>query len=657
MGSELYRREPAFRAEVEACCAVAPAEDPGAVLANFADPPRERVLSPFDVGLTITILHLAQTALWRDRGIEPAATFGVSLGEVAAAHVAGALTRAEAMRVAAAGIMWGTVERRPHVLFAIATTSLEAKRLIRLAPVPMQFIGSNAPDRSLVLATLDVARPAREHLARHADIVLENESGTAYHTPRSAAVVSRLEHYLTDLTPRPARIEAYCASAGGPAAGVPMDRAFWRWMISHPFYIDEAVGRAIGDGFNTVVVLGASATPAGWFTRWSRRRRPIRAFASMEQSQDEAAAWAAAEHGLRSRRWALRRRLPALERPGAARDDEPPRLCRYPEVREALANPAEFSSVAWSEHDQSVLSLDPPHHAAPRAILRELLVPERIAGLEELARTAAVELARAVADEVEVDALARLAMPLAERVMAEMLGLPEDIAAQFAATARDGETEPTLAATVNAIDEAGQDARLVQELAERVGPRAGAQLAALLWVGGTLEPRRAIGSALLVLGRRLSWREALLADAGAIEPFVEEILRLHPPERSLSRDLVAPRTIGGRRRGPGTRVALSLAEANRDEETFADPGEIDLSRPSRHLSFGAGAHRCPGARLGRAQTAAAVSAVLEILPRFELLSPATALRHGPAGSLEELVIVPAPPPELQRLQSTSTETS
>lgn len=97
MGRELYAREPVFRRAVDACRSAIRAErgwDLGEAIASGAvwdDIERTQpALFAVSVGLTALLRH------W---GVEPAAVVGHSLGEVAAAHVAGALTLADAVTV------------------------------------------------------------------------------------------------------------------------------------------------------------------------------------------------------------------------------------------------------------------------------------------------------------------------------------------------------------------------------------------------------------------------------------------------------------------------------------------------------------------------------------------------------------------------------
>ena len=58
--------------------------------------------------------------------------------------------------------------------------------------------------------------------------------------------------------------------------------------------------------------------------------------------------------------------------------------------------------------------------------------------------------------------------------------------------------------------------------------------------------------------------------------------------------------------------------ANHDPEAFQDPDRLSLDRgANRHLSFGWGAHRCPGAHLAQVELRHLVDRLLDG-PPFEL---------------------------------------
>ncbi len=113
-----------------------------------------------------------------------------------------------------------------------------------------------------------------------------------------------------------------------------------------------------------------------------------------------------------------------------------------------------------------------------------------------------------------------------------------------------------------------------------------------------------------------SARDQVLADRGLADAAVEEALRLEPAAAVVDRYARADIALGGAAVRRGDLVTVSLAGANRDPATFADPDRLDLHRPNgrQHLAFAIGPHFCVGAQLARLEAAAALSAVLDQLP-------------------------------------------
>lgn len=98
MGTDAYRQLPVYRAAVDRCT--------DAFVAAGIDSPLDFLVDPVDREWTQIHSQSAQfthavglTSVWQALGIEPDVTLGHSLGEIAAAHVAGAMTLAEAVAV------------------------------------------------------------------------------------------------------------------------------------------------------------------------------------------------------------------------------------------------------------------------------------------------------------------------------------------------------------------------------------------------------------------------------------------------------------------------------------------------------------------------------------------------------------------------------
>jgi cytochrome P450 len=100
---------------------------------------------------------------------------------------------------------------------------------------------------------------------------------------------------------------------------------------------------------------------------------------------------------------------------------------------------------------------------------------------------------------------------------------------------------------------------------------------------------------------------------------VEEVLRMEAPVPIMFRTARADVEIGGQRIRKGDKVCLIFGAAGRDPAVFGDPGRLDLERPHcRHLTFGAGVHRCIGSNLARLQIRVAIQQLVTRLGEFRL---------------------------------------
>jgi cytochrome P450 len=120
-----------------------------------------------------------------------------------------------------------------------------------------------------------------------------------------------------------------------------------------------------------------------------------------------------------------------------------------------------------------------------------------------------------------------------------------------------------------------------------------------------------------------SWLELLensVMRIDSIRDATEELLRYAGPSLAQLRTAAVEISLAGQRIEKGDRVALMLANANRDAEVFSDPNQLDLGRrPNPHLAFGAGAHACIGATLIRRASTVAIAHFMENFANAQLL--------------------------------------
>lgn len=100
---------------------------------------------------------------------------------------------------------------------------------------------------------------------------------------------------------------------------------------------------------------------------------------------------------------------------------------------------------------------------------------------------------------------------------------------------------------------------------------------------------------------------------------VEELLRLEGPFVAIARTAMTDTEIGGRPITQGEKVLIYWASANRDEDEFSDPQRFVVEREgNRHLTFGAGPHRCTGSNLARLNLRLAVHEIVQRLGDIRL---------------------------------------
>jgi hypothetical protein len=140
-----------------------------------------------------------------------------------------------------------------------------------------------------------------------------------------------------------------------------------------------------------------------------------------------------------------------------------------------------------------------------------------------------------------------------------------------------------------------------------------------LLLAGHLTTSALIGTTVLHLLRHPAQWELLCAEPDRIPAAVEEAARYDTALQGFRRITTRPVTLAGTELPAGVDVFVAFGAANRDAERHPSPDAFDITRePGRHLSFGVGAHSCPGARLAREQLHSTLKELTSRLPGLRL---------------------------------------
>jgi cytochrome P450 len=305
---------------------------------------------------------------------------------------------------------------------------------------------------------------------------------------------------------------------------------------------------------------------------------------------------------------------------------------------------AAFDELAELE-GMFVVSLDGDEHARARAIMHRAFTPRKIAELE-LATQRYVDAMLAPLVEQGGGDLKELAYRLPLMIICDLLGVPEsdrELIHEWSSiigrnrSGADPDPRPMMAAHATwrefrgYVGELIADHRratrrsdLVAALMDAEGERMSAEELTVSFVvllfAGHETTTNLIGNGFLELLRNRPQWELLADDPGLAPQATEELLRVVTPVQWTNRVAVADCELAGTRIERGQTVLLMLAAANRDPFVFADPEQLDLTRPDarNHLSLGFARHFCLGASLARLEGTIAFGTLARRFPGVEL---------------------------------------
>ncbi|WP_024806379.1 type I polyketide synthase [Nocardia sp. BMG51109] len=254
MGKQLFTREPAFRAALTACDREIRRNTGWSVIDELhADAERSR-LDEIDVlQPTLFAIQVALAAWWRSVGVVPDAVTGHSMGEVAAAHVAGALELPDAAAVICERArLLRTLSGRG----AMAVVELPADRLApRLAEfgAGIGIAAVNSPGATVLSGDAEAVRAALEQFEREDVFCRAIKSDVAGHSPHMDELRPALEADLSGIRPRTGTVPIYSTVTGEIHDGGELSAGYWGRNLRETVQFEAAVGGMVDDGYDLLL--------------------------------------------------------------------------------------------------------------------------------------------------------------------------------------------------------------------------------------------------------------------------------------------------------------------------------------------------------------------------------------------------------------------
>jgi acyl transferase domain-containing protein/acyl carrier protein len=257
MGRQLFEREPAFRHALRRC-ALAIQREAGWDLIDelLADESRSSLDRMEVAQPAIFAIQVALAALWRSFGLEPDAVVGHSMGEVAAAHIAGALGLDDAVKV---------ICQRSRLLAktagkgALAVVGLSAEgtaAALKGRGDRLWIVAFNSPASTLVSGEPDALAALLADLERDGVFCRKVRVDVAPHSPHTDPLLDELAASVANIRPRVGSVPVFSTVTGTVVAGTDFDASYWVRNLRQPVLFAQAIDGALAAGPTTFLELG-----------------------------------------------------------------------------------------------------------------------------------------------------------------------------------------------------------------------------------------------------------------------------------------------------------------------------------------------------------------------------------------------------------------
>jgi acyl transferase domain-containing protein/acyl carrier protein len=257
MGRQLLRDEPTFRAAVARCDTFVRRLAGWSLLEELtADESRSRMTVTAVAQPCLFALQVALAELWASWGVRPEAVVGHSVGEVAAAYIAGVFGLEDAVRVIVhRGRCMELAPERGKML-AAGISADAARSLLDGYGGRVSLAAVNAPNS----VTLSGEAGPLDEIARRLDVAgafarfLRVEY--AFHSAQMDPIRGELLAALKGIRPGPATLPIVSTVTGGPVAGPELGPEYWWANVRETVRFVAGVERLNDLGCDTVIELG-----------------------------------------------------------------------------------------------------------------------------------------------------------------------------------------------------------------------------------------------------------------------------------------------------------------------------------------------------------------------------------------------------------------
>ncbi|MFK0247774.1 SDR family NAD(P)-dependent oxidoreductase [Amycolatopsis azurea] len=248
MGARLWEDSPVFAEALRRCSkALSPWIDFDVVdvLRGAGGTPLEssEVVQP-----ALFAMYVSLAEMWMSQGVRPAAVIGHSQGEIAAAHIAGALTLPDAARVVAVRSQALRTITTPGAMASLALPAQRVEALLERWRGRLDVAAANGPTATTVGGDADAVDDLVRHCEKNGVRARRVAVDYASHCFHMEAIRDELPARLTGIRPHSPMIPMFSSVTGEQVTGEALGPDYWYQGIRRTVRFDLAVQRAVEGG-------------------------------------------------------------------------------------------------------------------------------------------------------------------------------------------------------------------------------------------------------------------------------------------------------------------------------------------------------------------------------------------------------------------------
>jgi acyl transferase domain-containing protein len=291
MGRQLLREDAVFREWLERCShALQPYVDWSLQEQLHIDPGTHGYrLNEIDVIQPVLFsIQVALAASWRSWGVEPDAVVGHSMGEVAAAFIAQALSLEDAARVICTRAILLRRISGKGAMAMMALTVDQAGECLAGFEDRVSVAVSNSPCSTVLSGDPSALQEIIQKLQTRDVFCRPVKVDVASHSPQVDVLTDDLLRELSTIQPRETKVSMYSTVAAERIEGSLLDARYWVRNLRYPVLFSKAVQKLADDGHTVFIELSPHPVlTAAIEETLAGAGKKFHAIPSMEREKDE----------------------------------------------------------------------------------------------------------------------------------------------------------------------------------------------------------------------------------------------------------------------------------------------------------------------------------------------------------------------------------